>query len=268
MKHGHIALLIPVYNDPGGLQLSLNSLPAEVSLDVVVVDDGSEPPVVLRDVPPSHRFFLLRTERNRGIQYALNYGLQWILARNYSYVARLDCGDVALPGRFLWQLLFLEEHPEYALVGGQACFIDESGACVFEERLPTTHEEIRAELHLRNCFLHSAVMLRVSALRVVGLFSEDCEAAEDYDLFFRIAKRFKVANLDRRVVLCRLDRKGISFARRGRQLRSRLKIMLRHFDPRRVESWLGVMRTAALLPIPATWVWAVKRRWAGRRGGL
>ncbi|GAA6762151.1 hypothetical protein Thermus77927_05620 [Thermus hydrothermalis] len=35
-------------------------------------------------------------------------------------MARLDAGDVALPGQFAKQLAFLEANPEYALIGGQA----------------------------------------------------------------------------------------------------------------------------------------------------
>jgi hypothetical protein len=46
-----IALLIPVYNDPEGLRRSLESLPPEVPLDVVVVDDGSDPPLPPPEVP-------------------------------------------------------------------------------------------------------------------------------------------------------------------------------------------------------------------------
>lgn len=230
-----VTLLIPVYNDQHGLQRSLASLTDEVPLDIVVVDDGSTPPIRLPEVPPPHRAFLLRLEENKGIEHALNHGLGWILERGYEYVARLDAGDIPLPGRFLKQVEFLDGNPEYALVGGQVQFVGPDGVEVFRERFPTEDAQIRRIMHARNCFIHPAVMIRASALKEVGLYSDRYKAVEDFELFFRIMGRFKVANLPDYVVRCEINPKGISLRRRA-QVLGRLKVMLLHFDPRIKES--------------------------------
>ncbi|GLV47211.1 glycosyl transferase [Thermus sp. LT1-2-5] len=263
-----IAVLIPVYKDQAGLEKSLSTLPAEVPLDIVVVDDGSQPPIQLPNLPGEHKGYLLRLEQNVGIERALNYGLNWILERGYEYVARLDAGDVSLPGRFLHQMEFLDKNPEYALVGGQVEFVDDEGREVFRERFPTKYEDIRRIMHARSCFIHPAVMFRASVLREVGLYSEAYEAAEDFELFFRITRRYPVANLERVVLRCHVNPRGISLTKRRKQVWSRLRIMVRYFDPWVRESWLGLVKNALLLVVPVPWVRWLKQRLEGRRGWL
>lgn len=263
-----VALLIPVYQDQEGLEYSLQRLPIDFPLDVIVVDDGSEPPIRAPRVCEPHRVFVIRLGENRGIEYALNAGLKWILEHGYEYVARLDAGDVALPGRFSRQVEFLEANPDYALVGCQVRFVDKDGREVFQEQFPTEYEKIRRIMHARNCFIHPAVMFRTRVLRGVGLYSTQYKAAEDYELFFRITSRHKVANLDDAAVICCVDSSGISRSKRRRQLLSRLKTMWRYFDPLVPESYLGILKTLALLFTPVQLVVAVKRLLPRRSGWL
>lgn len=267
MRTPSVALLIPVFGDQDGLEYSLKRLPNELRLDVVIVDDGSQPPIKAPRTIGSHTVSVIRLERNCGIDRALNAGLQWILRREYDYVARLDAGDVALPGRFLKQVEFLEAHPDYALVGGQARFVDREGRVVFREYLPTEDEQIRRVMHTRNCFIHPAVMLRTSVIRKLGPYSEDFKAAEDYEYFFRILQQSKVANLPDEVVVCAFSPKGISLSRRRTQIISRLKVMLRYFDPTMVESYLGLLKSVLLCIAPILAVLTIKRYFRNRRAG-
>src|SRR4029453_17061891 len=92
-----IAVLIPVFNDDGQLDATLRSIDdPRVPVVVVIVDDGSETPVVVRH--PSHQeIVVLRHDVNRGIENALNTGLAYIVQRGIPYVARLANGDRAGP---------------------------------------------------------------------------------------------------------------------------------------------------------------------------
>ncbi len=116
-KQPRLAVLIPVFNDQHGLERSLASLAQDgAQFDVFVVDDGSEPPIR----PPGDLPFsinLIRQKRNQGITAALNAGLSTIVAAGYDYIARLDAGDLSLPGRLAAQMHFLDCHPDHAAVG-------------------------------------------------------------------------------------------------------------------------------------------------------
>lgn len=260
-----IALLIPVYRNPAGLKRSLEELPTDIPLDVVVVDDGSEPAISLEGITCPFPVHLLRMEQNGGIDYALNHGLQWILERGYDYVARLDAEDIALPGRFLEQFRFLEANRQHALIGGQVRYVDLEGKEVFQESLPLSHDEIWRTMRVRNCFVHPAVMIRTSALRSSGIYSHDFASAEDFELFFRLMLAHSVANLEAYVVVCCLNPAGISAQRRHEQMVSRIRIMARYFDPAIGLSYFGLFKNVAMFALPKGVITLVKRRLGNNR---
>lgn len=256
-----VAALIPVFNRQEGLNRSCASLPAEDNCDVVIVDDGSDPALVVPPTLDPTRVTLLRLPENQGITRALNYGLAWILERDYTYVARLDAGDLMLPGRINRQSTFLDSHPDYAMVGGQRRAVDMRGREVFCDNFPTSDAQIRRAMHGRSCFVHPSVMMRVAALRASGPYSERYPSAEDFELFWRLLRGWKAANLETIVVDYELNPHGISLAKRSQQVRSRLRILVKYFDPAMVESYLGLLKNAALLFVPYRCVQWLKRRY-------
>lgn len=261
-----LAVLIPVYNGQEGLELACASLPHDLDYQVVIVDDGSRQPVMAPSALEPDRVTLLRLAGNQGITRALNHGLEWILRNGYRYVARLDAGDVMLAGRLTRQIEFLESHPDYAIVGGQARYVDMQGRESFCDNFPTADAAIRHAMHGRSCFIHPAVTMRVAALRTVGPYSERYPSAEDFELFWRLMRSFKVANLPESVVECVIDPNGISLAKRPQQVRSRLRILLKYFNPWVFESYVGFTKNVAILIMPYRLVRWIKRRYtrAGR----
>jgi hypothetical protein len=93
----------------------------------------------------------------------------------------------------------------------------------------------------------------------VGAYSYDYPAAEDFEFFWRIANRFRVANVPEVLLVTRYDRNGISVTRRRRQLRSKLRIQLEHFRVDEPLSFVGVAKTLALMSVPCGGVVALKR---------
>lgn len=256
-----LAILIPVYNRQDGLNRACASLPTGIDYDVVVVDDGSSPKI---SIPPGldpKRVVLLRLSENKGITRALNHGLAWIFKQDYQYVARLDAGDVMLPYRIEQQLRFLNSNPEYAIVGGQARCVDMQGREAFRDNFPTSDVLIRRVMHGRSCFIHTAVMMRVAALRVSGLYDERYPSAEDFELFWRLLRRWKGANLAEVVVEYEANPLGISISKRSQQVRSRVRILLKYFGPKTPESYFGLMKNIMLLMVPYQWVQWIKHHY-------
>lgn len=262
-----VALVIPVFNDQEGLDKTLGGLPAEEFVDIVIVDDGSVPNARAPDWIVTHRVIILRLAENRGIVAALNRGMHYVLEHEYTYLARLDAGDLTLPGRIQKQAAFLDAHLDYGMVGGQARFVDEAGQELYRERFPTNDSDIRRVMHARNCFIHPAVMMRCSVLRKVGPYRRKFENAEDFDLFMRILDCSRVANLDDEVVSCHVNPRGISRQRRRSQIFVRLKVMLGNFNPFVMESYLGLVKNSLLLFFPVVVVQRIKRILGDRRTG-
>jgi hypothetical protein len=107
----------------------------------------------------------------------------------------MDADDISLPERFERQVRFLEQNPEYAVVGSKVLLIDSDGAplmCMGEKQ---RHEDIDGA-HLRGeggAIIHPAAMIRTEAMRAIGGYR--LLKDEDLDLFLRLAEYGRVANL-------------------------------------------------------------------------
>lgn len=261
-----VAVLMPVYNDQAGLERSLASLCDDgAAFDVVVVDDGSTPPLRLPARLP-FRAHLLRLEQNRGITAALNAGLAQIRASgHYTYVARLDAGDRSLPGRMLAQAAFLDAHPDHAAVGSAVTFVDLDGQPLFDFRPPCDDVALRRFQRYQIGIIHPAVMLRLAALEACGVYDERFEGGEDYELFLRLARQWKLANLATTYLEVEINPHSLS-ARRFRHGLVRLRLLVRYFDPASPHAWLGIARNALLLLATRGLVLRVRQwltRWHG-----
>jgi len=256
---GAIAVLLPVYNERGCLAATLRSLCGQgVPFTAVLVDDGSEPPLQVDSIVLDYPVVLLRQPRNGGIERALNAGLEYIAAAGFQYVARVDAGDRCAPTRLARQLRFLEEHPDVYLVGSDVEWRTDDGALAFSVSLPSTHEAIARALHHTVCLLHPTVMFRTSVVSAVGPYSLAYPAAEDYEFFWRIARRFRVANIPETLHTQRFHAGSISVRNRRRQIRTKLRIQLEFFRAAEPMSYVGVLKTLALMAAPYSAVVKVK----------
>ena len=257
---GRIAVLIPVYNEGGRLRDTLESLRTQsVAFTAVLVDDGSTPPLQVDASAYAYPIVVHRMPKNGGIEAALNAGLELIEAKGFEFVARLDVGDRCTPTRLATQQAFLDERADVHLVGSDVEWRHDDGSLAFSLALPATHHEIARALHHTVCLIHPTVMFRTNVLRAVGRYSHDYPAAEDFEFFWRIAKRFQVANVSEVLLVTRYDRNGISVRRRRRQLRSKLRIQLENFRVAEPLSFVGVAKTLALMSVPYGGVVALKR---------
>jgi glycosyltransferase involved in cell wall biosynthesis len=263
---GRIAVLIPVFNERGRLRDSLESLRAQaVPFTVVLVDDGSTPPLEVESAAYDFPIVVLRLERNSGIEAALNVGLEYIEARQFEFVARLDVADRCAPTRLAAQQEFLDTHPDVALVGSSVEWRRDDGSFAFAMTLPSEHSSIARAMRYTVCLIHPTVMFRTTVVRAVGKYSTSYPAAEDLEFFWRIVSSFRVANLPDVLLVTRFDPAGISITRRRRQLRSKLRIQLEYFRGVDPLSYLGVAKTLALMSVPYSGVVALKGALSRRR---
>jgi len=247
---GRCAYVMPVFQAQQDFEETLQSLECSTTpCTVIVVDDGSEPPL---RVPGSTRLRiqLIRLPHNRGIVAALNCGFEAALAAGYDYIARIDAGDFSAPERLARQMTYLDDHPYCQLVGSDALVRDENGSYCFTIQPPRDPLDLNDALHERAWLLHPTVMFRASVLREVGLYSHAYHAAEDYEMFLRIAARHEVGVVPEPLLTYVLRRSSISRRNARRQAFNRLRIQLRYFHWARWLSYYGSLRTLGILLIP------------------
>lgn len=139
------------------------------------------------------RIRIINNGKNLGIVASLNNWIQHSLSR---YIARIDDDDLWIdPDKLQNQVLFMEQYPEYAVIGTRALHSFEDGLEI-PWMTPLTDIAIRKEI-LYNCpFHHSSVLIRRSALNKVGNYNSEYEGIEDRELWLRIGKEYKLANLE------------------------------------------------------------------------
>ena len=141
------------------------------------------------------------------------------------YIAIMDADDICVPERLAWQVEFLDGHPQFGIVGGQAELIDASGASLANSVLlsevklerPVENGDLQTALLSYCPFWQDAVMMRREAFDKVGGYRAVLVQGEDYDLWMRIAEYFELANLNQVVFKYRMHPHQVSVRKRKQQ---------------------------------------------------
>jgi glycosyltransferase involved in cell wall biosynthesis len=247
-----VTVLMPVFNGERFLREAIDSLLQQTYRDfeLLILNDGSTDgsrAIVRSYADP--RIRLIEHERNRGLTATLNRGLA---EASSDLIARQDADDLSSPNRLAKQVEFFKLHPDVALVGTQARFIDERGyssggilqrAC--------SHDSIKWDLLFDNSFTHSSVMFRKRVVRgELGGYDETFSYCQDYELWSRIATSHHVANLSESLVGYRVhpyarmsERMKDSIVRENRRIaESNLRAMFgsKHVTADEIEAVIGV----------------------------
>ena len=201
-----------IYNCAPTLAEALDSLYAQTFQDfkIILCDDGStdDTYTVAKSYADHHdNIILVRNEKNMGLNYTLNHCLEYA---DTEYCARMDGDDISLPERFEKEIVFLDNHPEYAVVSVPMIYFDENG----DYRHGRGIGEIKAEHFVRGTpICHAPCMFRTDAVKLVGGYTVDERLlrVEDYHLWFKLfAKGYKLFMMDDCLYKMRDDRNAIA----------------------------------------------------------
>ena len=126
------------------------------------------------------------------------------------YIGIMDADDIALKDRLMWQVAFMEEHPDVGVLGGAVEWINSTGRSLLTLHNPVTDHEIRSALPGHCTLWQPTVLMRTEAFLSVGGYRGALAQAEDWDLWLRIAERFQLANLNEVVLKYRIHPNQIS----------------------------------------------------------
>ncbi len=195
-----VSVVIPTYNRADRVPRAVASVIEQSFEDkeILVVDDGSRDGTRQALEPFLGRIRLLRHESNLGVSAARNTGIR---ASSAPLVAFLDSDDRWMPAKLETQVRFFQEHPN-----APACQTREiwmrNGRRVNPARKHLKPTGDIFEPSLVRCLVSpSAVMLRRTLLKEVGLFDEKLPVCEDYDLWLRISCRYSIHLIDRELLV-------------------------------------------------------------------
>jgi GT2 family glycosyltransferase len=182
-----VSIVIPCYNQAKFLRDAIASARAQrvAAAEIVVVDDGSTDDTAV--VAARHRDVRVVRQPNAGLAAARNRGLS---ESRGEYLIFLDADDLLLPDAVAAGLAAFRERPEAAFVFGDYHYADAAGAPLRpSEWIGVRRDEYASLLRGNAIGMHATVMYRRRTLERFGGFDTRLRAAEDYDLYLRVARR-------------------------------------------------------------------------------
>jgi glycosyltransferase involved in cell wall biosynthesis len=238
-----VSVIIPTYNRRDLVQKALQSVFAQTYRDfeIVVVDDGStdDTRAVVEGIALVRYLF----QKNGGPASARNLGIRQAQGQ---LIAFLDSDDVWLPEFLSAQVDVLRRYPEVALVCARS-IVGKKEAKDFPLGRELIVGDLYPKLYERSFVRTPATVVRKSCLDAVGGFNESYRWSEDHDLWLRIARKYTIAYVNRRLV--RIGRQSDNISRDGmRSLDAHLKVAIevleRNYDAARISEAVFRQRVA------------------------
>jgi glycosyltransferase involved in cell wall biosynthesis len=187
--------------------------------ELLIVDDGSTDDTLMTLQQFRDPRIKILCKQKEGISAALNAGLK--MARG-TYIARFDADDICMPRRLERQVLFLDGHPAYLVVGSDAEYISENGEYLFSFCCKGhTHREIIGNLYTHCPVIHSAAMYRKEAIMRAGGYSPYAHNFEDHLLWVQLLKTGRCCNLPEPLIKVRINPRSATIDERWRGRRFR-----------------------------------------------
>jgi glycosyltransferase involved in cell wall biosynthesis len=194
-----VSFIVPTYNYARFVTKAVDSLLEQdfEALEVIVIDDCSTDatPHVLKRYESDPRVKLVRHSENRGHIRTYNEGLQMAAGE---FVGLLSADDVCLHSDAIArQLALFESDSEVGFVYSPLAYVDSDGCLVNVVRrwgADSMHDglvEFR-DLAFTNFIPASGTLVRASCHREIGYYDTRLPHAGDWDLWLRLAARYRV----------------------------------------------------------------------------
>lgn len=195
---GLVSVIIPTYNGRRWIGRAIDSVLVQSYriIEIIVVDDCSTDDTIdfISTQYPDVRVH--RQNSNKGPSAARNAGIR--IARG-EFIAFLDSDDIWLPNKLEIQLNAVNKSDNWGICSTQR-FKFRANQAVIYPKVKTENKKIIIVDHLQllkhNYVFTSSVIVNRSALIESNGFDETLKRAEDWDLWLRISKKWKILIVD------------------------------------------------------------------------
>jgi glycosyltransferase involved in cell wall biosynthesis len=159
------------------------------------VDDGStdDTAQIQKDFPYIKYIY----QKNSGVSSARNVGVKSSVGE---WIAFLDSDDIWHIDKLKEQILFHKQNPYVKMSYTDELWVRDGK----EVKVPKKYKKYGGYI-FKECLSHciiapSSVFLHRSLFDEVGFFDEDLEVCEDYDLWLRVACRYEIGLVDKKLI--------------------------------------------------------------------
>ena len=215
----NISVLMSIYDKetPHNLDQCLESLANQTfpATEIIIVKDGiltDELDNLLDIWQKKMPIKIVGYEENKGLAYALNYGLQFC---SYDLIARMDSDDICLNDRFEKQIKYFSEHKKTVILGSNIFefYEDKKKYDLGEKRYPSIINKKTISLYKGSPIAHPTVVIKKEILEKYK-YNIHVSSNEDIDLWFRlILDGYTIENINETLLKYRFTDK--TFQRRN-----------------------------------------------------
>ncbi len=204
------SVIIPLYNKANDIEKAVNSVLYQTFMhfELIIINDGSTDDSLIKIEKFKDERIKIISQQNSGVSFARNNGVK---AANNEYIAFLDADD-------WWHPNFLEEMDDLikkwsdAGLYGSSYFLVKNGK--------SKSAQIGIENGFRAGYINyfkvyaesfwvpincSFVVVKKSVYDKIGGFKESIKFGEDFDLWVRIALKYKVAYVNKNLAYSNQD---------------------------------------------------------------
>lgn len=224
-----ISVVVPVYNGEKTIKETLESVLKQTftNFELIIINDGSHDKTLEVISSIKDNRLQVYSYPNAGLAASRNRG---ITRANAEYISFIDADDLWIPDKLESQFNALKTHPEAAVAYSWTDYIDEHSQFLGKGSHITVNGNIYPHLLLTDILENgSNPLIRKQAFSEVGNFDESLHAAEDWDMFLRLASRYHFIAVSSPQVLYRISSNSMS-ANVLQQERESLKVIENAFQ--------------------------------------
>jgi len=242
-----VTVLIPTFNSENYIMGTLWSILEQSyqNFEILIINEyGSDDDTCfITKMFHDKRIRIIQNTIKLGLAESLNLGIR---EAKGDYIARMDADDLCNPDRLRLQVEFLDKNQDYGICGSWQHHFGINTEWI--HKCSVSYEDIQAEL-IFNCDLcHSTLMLRKEYFMEEHLFYDSSYAAEDYELWTRAVRKFKIANLPMVLGEYRVGKSNITAGKMDA-----LSLESGQLAARNIEYYFGIKIPEEMIPLQSGW---------------
>ena len=223
-----VSVVLPAYNAELYIKEAVTSILHQTftNIEIIIIEDKSSDKTleIINTLSKSDvRIKIIKNKVNEGIVCCLNKGIN---AAQANLIARMDADDIAKKDRLYKQVNFLENNPDTILIGSGIETIDSKGKHINFQNYPSNDNEITHMLRHKSPFAHPTVIFNKECVIKVGGYRQKYRTGQDYDLWSRLQKEGKFANINEPLLKYRIHDEQVTFKKLKEQHRSHIESRL------------------------------------------
>jgi glycosyltransferase involved in cell wall biosynthesis len=226
-----VSVIIPAYNSEKTIKETIESVLNQsfTDLELIIINDGSQDSTLEVITQISDSRIKVFSFPNAGGNVSRNRGLHLAVGE---FVSFLDADDLWTPDKLQSQLNALQENVTAKVAYSWTDYIDENGEFILSGKRVNVNENVYENLLLNN-FLEngSNPLICRKALITLGGFDESLSAAQDWDMWLRLASKFNFICVPSVQILYRISANSVS-SNLIRQEKACLQVLERAYKER------------------------------------